>query len=83
MWRALPSNMLVILVAIALPCPRPAENSPGPEKGRIRVIRGGGWLTGPGCMGESYCLALSSNRADFDVGFRCARDATPEAEGGR
>jgi len=55
----------------------PAENPPGPEKGRFRVIRGGGWFTGPGCMGVDYRLALPSNWVDFNVGFRCARDAKP------
>lgn len=56
----------------------PVENPPGPEKGRFRVIRGGGWFTGPGCMGVGYRLALPSNWVDFNVGFRCARDAKPD-----
>jgi formylglycine-generating enzyme len=53
----------------------PAEDPQGPEKGRLRVIRGGGWFTGPGCMGVDYRIALPSNWVDFNVGFRCARDA--------
>jgi formylglycine-generating enzyme required for sulfatase activity len=57
----------------------PAENPPGPAKGRFRVIRGGGWDTGPGCMGVGYRNALPANWIDFNVGFRCARDAAPHA----
>ena len=57
----------------------PAEDPPGPGQGRFRVIRGGGWFTGPGCMGVGYRNALPSNWVDFNVGFRCARDAGPRA----
>jgi len=62
----------------------PAENPTGPETGRFRVIRGGGWDTGPGCMGVGYRNALPANWVDFAVGFRCARDAAPRPapEGG-
>ena len=35
----------------------PAENPTGPEQGRLCVIRGGGWYTGPGCMGVGYRIA--------------------------
>jgi len=56
----------------------PAQDPQGPEKGRFRVLRGGGWYTGPGCMGVDYRLALPSNWVDFNVGFRCARDVRPE-----
>jgi sulfatase modifying factor 1 len=55
----------------------PPENPTGPDKGRFRVIRGGGWHTGPGCMGVSHRNALPSNWLDFNVGFRCARDEKP------
>jgi formylglycine-generating enzyme required for sulfatase activity len=57
----------------------PPQDPPGPEKGRFRVIRGGGWHTGPGCMGVGYRNALPSNWLDFNVGFRCARDVKPGA----
>jgi formylglycine-generating enzyme required for sulfatase activity len=60
----------------------PAVDPPGPDKGRFRVIRGGGWYTGPGCMGVDYRIALPSNWVDFNVGFRCARDVKPEAGAG-
>jgi formylglycine-generating enzyme required for sulfatase activity len=52
----------------------PAENPPGPERGRFRVIRGGGWHSGPGCIRVHYRNALPSNWRDFNVGFRCAKD---------
>ena len=55
----------------------PVEDPPGPASGRHRVIRGGGWFTGPGCMGVAYRIDLPSNWVDFNVGFRCARDAAP------
>lgn len=57
----------------------PAEDPPGPAKGRFRVIRGGGWFTGPMCMDVDKRYALPSNWVDFNVGFRCARDAAPRA----
>ena len=60
----------------------PPENPAGPAQGKFRVIRGGGWDTGPGCMGVSYRYALPGNWIDFAVGFRCARDAAPAATKG-
>ena len=53
----------------------PAEAPPGPPKGRLRVIRGGGWFTGPMCMDVDIRYALPANWVDFNVGFRCVRDA--------
>ena len=53
----------------------PVENPLGPEKGKFRVVRGGGWHTGPGCIKVHYRNGLKSNWADFNVGFRCAKDA--------
>jgi len=58
----------------------PTDDPRGPEKGRMRVIRGGGWYTGPMCMGVATRYAMPSGWCDFNVGFRCARDATPKAE---
>ena len=52
-----------------------SENPWGPESGRFRVVRGGGWHTGPGCMAVHHRNALPSNWLDFAVGFRCARNA--------
>ena len=53
----------------------PARNPQGTEAGKFRVLRGGGWHTGPGCCRVSYRNALVSGWLDFNVGFRCARDA--------
>ncbi len=61
----------------------PKENPGGPATGRLRVIRGGGWYTGPGCMGVDYRLALPANWVDFNVGFRCARDVPAPADSGK
>jgi len=52
----------------------PPRNPQGPEKGRFRVIRGGGWHTGPGCCSVYFRNGLPSNWLDWNVGFRCARD---------
>jgi formylglycine-generating enzyme required for sulfatase activity len=53
----------------------PVANPPGPESGKFRVIRGGGWYSGPGCVRVDFRNALPSNFGDFNVGFRCAKDA--------
>lgn len=53
----------------------PDRNPTGPKGEKFRVIRGGGWHSGPGCVRVYYRNALPSNWRDFNVGFRCARDA--------
>jgi sulfatase modifying factor 1 len=53
----------------------PEMDPPGPETGRLRVIRGGGWHSGPYCNRTYYRNALPPQWVDFAVGFRCARDA--------
>ena len=57
----------------------PAEDPQGPEQGRFRVIRGGGWYPGPMCMDVGLRYALPSNWVDFNVGFRCVRDVEPKS----
>ena len=52
----------------------PAANPRGPEAGRFRVIRGGGWHSGASCNKVYYRNALPANWVDFNVGFRCAKD---------
>jgi iron(II)-dependent oxidoreductase len=52
----------------------PDRNPQGPEEGRFRVIRGGGWHSGPYCSRVYFRNALPSNWRDFNVGFRCAKD---------
>jgi formylglycine-generating enzyme required for sulfatase activity len=56
----------------------PEQDPPGPDKGRFRVIRGGGWHSGPGCTAVDYRNALPRNWLDFNVGFRCARSAAAD-----
>jgi sulfatase modifying factor 1 len=53
----------------------PLADPLGPESGRFRVIRGGGWHSGPYCNRTYYRNALPPQWVDFAVGFRCARDA--------
>lgn len=54
----------------------PKENPPGPASGKFRIIRGGGWHTGPGCSRIGYRNALPQNWQDFNIGFRCAKDCS-------
>lgn len=49
------------------------RNPHGPKRGIFRVVRGGGWHTGPWCSRVYVRNALKSNWVDFNVGFRCAR----------
>lgn len=58
----------------------PVHDPTGPEAGRYKVVRGGGWHTGPGCIAVWFRNALPSNWVDFAVGFRCARDADGGAD---
>ena len=53
----------------------PVHNPKGPDEGKFRVIRGGGWHTGPSCNRVFFRNALPVNWLDFNVGFRCAKDA--------
>jgi formylglycine-generating enzyme required for sulfatase activity len=52
----------------------PDSNPAGPETGKFRVIRGGGWHSGRGCCCVHYRNALPPGWVDFNVGFRCVRD---------
>ena len=56
----------------------PMEDPPGPKEGKFKVIRGGGWHSGPGCSQVHFRNALPPNWLDFNVGFRCARDMENE-----
>ncbi|UCC44292.1 MAG: formylglycine-generating enzyme family protein [Candidatus Zixiibacteriota bacterium] len=60
----------------------PAANPQGPEKARFRVIRGGGWHSGPYCSRVYFRNALPANWVDFNVGFRCARDLQAISDSG-
>jgi formylglycine-generating enzyme required for sulfatase activity len=56
----------------------PTRNPKGPETGKFRVFRvfrGGGWHSGPYCNRVVHRNGLPSNFRDFNLGFRCAKDA--------
>jgi formylglycine-generating enzyme len=57
----------------------PSRDPRGPERGRFRVFRGGGWHSGASCNRVDYRNALPPNWRDVAVGFRCARDLEPGA----
>ncbi len=52
----------------------PDSNPKGPAQGKFRVIRGGGWHTGPMCCSVYFRNGLRLNWRDFNVGFRCVKD---------
>jgi len=52
----------------------PAKDPKGPGKGKFRVIRGGGWHSGPYCNRVYVRNALPPSWLDINVGFRCAKD---------
>jgi formylglycine-generating enzyme required for sulfatase activity len=54
----------------------PYENPKGPEKGKFRVLRGGGWHSGPFCNRVYFRSGLRPNWVDFNVGFRCAKNCS-------
>jgi len=56
----------------------PENNPAGPEDGKFKVIRGGGWHSGPYCNRVYFRNALRPNWHDIAVGFRCARDANTD-----
>ena len=58
----------------------PGKNPRGPDIGRFRVIRGGSWFAGPGCVTVYRRNALSPNWVDFAVGFRCVKETKPKGE---
>lgn len=45
----------------------------GPAASTFKVIRGGGWHTGPGCSPVHFRNVLPGNWVDMNVGFRCAK----------
>jgi sulfatase modifying factor 1 len=51
----------------------PERNPTGPGAGYFRVIRGGGWHTGPYCSRVYFRNTLKSNWVDINIGFRCAK----------
>jgi sulfatase modifying factor 1 len=61
----------------------PSLNPQGPEQGRFRVVRGGGWHSGATCNSVFFRNALPPNWLDFNVGFRCARDVNSSSDSDR
>lgn len=53
----------------------PAEDPGGPDYGKFRVFRGGGWHSGPGCNTVYYRNALPPHWVDIGGGFRCVKSA--------
>ncbi|MFC2113531.1 formylglycine-generating enzyme family protein [Bacteroidota bacterium] len=52
----------------------PDENPQGPEIGKRRVIKGGGWRSGKMCNACYFRQSLRPYWVDIGVGFRCAKD---------
>ena len=50
----------------------PAENPRGPEKGEMRVVRGGAYSMDPKLIRASFRYRLAPGSASETVGFRCA-----------
>ncbi len=50
------------------------DNPTGPEEGRWRVVKGGGWYSGRGCNSVANRNVMPRHWQDFNVWFRCARD---------
>jgi formylglycine-generating enzyme required for sulfatase activity len=53
----------------------PDKNPQGPLQGSFRVLRGGGWHSGPGCTSVHHRNALPTHWVDMAGGFRCVKDA--------
>lgn len=58
----------------------PVEDPKGPEIGKRRVIRGGGWRSGKSCTSCWFRQSLRPHWVDIGVGFRCAKDADKDKE---
>jgi len=51
----------------------PVENPPGPDAGFYRVIRGGGWYSGPKQLRVTNRHWFTPGFGEVSVGFRCVR----------
>ncbi|MHC4859862.1 MAG: SUMF1/EgtB/PvdO family nonheme iron enzyme [Planctomycetota bacterium] len=53
----------------------PSRDPGGPTTGRVRVMRGGAWMSQPNWLRAAYRFKASPLSRNADHGFRCARDA--------
>jgi len=51
----------------------PADDPQGPEVGRYRVIRGGGWYSGPSQLRLRNRHWFAPEAGEVSIGFRCVR----------
>ena len=56
----------------------PQKNPTGPNKGQYRVLRGGGWNSIRLQLRCSYRHYDREDRRAYNIGFRCAQDATEQ-----
>lgn len=55
----------------------PEKNPLGPENGKVKVIRGGGWMT-PSFFCRISCRgSMKADLSNQQIGFRCARSLNP------
>ncbi|MCP4152931.1 MAG: formylglycine-generating enzyme family protein [bacterium] len=52
----------------------PLKNPQGPEIGKRRVTRGGGWHAGKSCCRVFVRYSLRTYFVDFNLGFRCVKN---------
>ena len=52
----------------------PATDPQGPTSGRLRVMRGGAWMSQPLWLRAAHRVARSPTSRNADHGFRCAQD---------
>ena len=52
----------------------PKKNPQGPSRGDLRVLRGGSWSDGSGCLRASLRGRSLRDFGFLDIGFRCTRE---------
>jgi len=52
-----------------------SQDPKGPGSGRLRVMRGGAWMSQPSWLRTAYRAKRSPTSRNADHGFRCAQDA--------
>ena len=55
----------------------PSSNPIGPSRGFSRVLRGSSWNDNATFVRTTNRMRFDPESANFSIGFRCARDATP------